>query len=57
MSYEEARIEALESELKSVSKMIGFLIENYPHVYYDATINHNITISSYITEGKFDTKE
>lgn len=56
MSYEEARIEALEAELKSVSKMIGFLIEHYPHVYYDATINHNITISSYITEGKFDTK-
>jgi len=56
MSYEEARIKALESELKSVSKLIGFLIKNYPHIYYDATINHNISISSYITEGKFDTE-
>jgi hypothetical protein len=56
MNYEEARIEALEHELKSVSKFIGFIIEHYPKAYVDATMNHNITISSYITEGKIDTE-
>ena len=56
MSYEEARIEALENQLKAVSKFIGFIIEHHPKAYEDATMNHNISISPYIAEGKIDTE-
>jgi hypothetical protein len=55
MSYEEARIEALERELKSVSIFVRFIKEHYQHAYLDATINNKIVLNPYTTESQIDT--
>lgn len=55
MSYDKARIEALERELKRVSILVSFIKEHHPQAYKEAVSTTKIETPTYNDDYKIDT--